>query len=912
MKSLLSIIGLIIVAILPLQAMSYVVELRVGESYTCRPNITNYGRSYNWSVSGNSGGAISISGNYSGSTSVYIHAQKPGWAIIKCEGYATNAGFTNYYSDIWEINVIDNKPSSVSISPSSVELDAGSTTTLSAILTPNGADYNSIAWSSSNTGVVRVNGSGLSATATGVSPGTATITATSDNGKSGQCKVTVYGTNPTGMTVSGPSRVEVGYTAELTAAFSPSLYRSTVTWSSSNSNIASVNSEGTVYSYLPGTVTITARSANGLQVRHTIEVYAPELEIRGWSAEKNIDSRPCVSFNKPVYETDGFDNIMLYEGTPDIDKNTAPKIAGRITFDTYRFQMTFTPDQHLEMDKTYTLYIPANALETEYKKRLAADQYFSFTVNTTLPMTLTPTVVYGAENTAQVTLVCSQPYAIIRYTTDGNEPSESYGTFMRSGETIVIKEDCRFKAKAFFYGYSTPYINEEIKVSTLRIVSYFPSMEERGYIYGHPYIEFNQNISWGTGDKPWAYEYFDQECTWSYYSCIGDYYIAGRYLVFVSYRGMDRENYFKITIPAGAILSEKGEPNEKMEVILGGCTTYASPQLSRIDVLNPVIIMQPGETSIIVDRPYPLNVNYYASFESSDPSVADIGYFDGVITAKKEGMTTITITTLSSDITATVPVYVGMLPPLEYETIPEDGYTEFDINDYPYISFWSSEEPVISGSFSDITLRKAEGDGEPVKGSSALAWIKSDGEEVLYWIVYRTYEELEPNTSYVFSAPSDFVTKSNGESLIPDVKVHFKTADWNRMTLTASVEDAAVVPGTAVRLICSEPDAEIHYVVNGSGLTKDRPSRESPLFTEDIIIDKNTRIQAVAYKVGFFSARFDIRYEVSSSTITEIDKQPESFDIYDIYGRKLRAGITSLEGMPKGIYIVNNKKIVVK
>ena len=33
-------------------------------------------------------------------------------------------------------------------------------------------------------------------------------------------------------------------------------------------------------------------------------------------------------------------------------------------------------------------------------------------------------------------------------------------------------------------------------------------------------------------------------------------------------------------------------------------------------------------------------------------------------------------------------------------------------------------------------------------------------------------------------------------------------------------------------------------------------------------------------------------------------------DIYDLNGRKVRSGCTSLEGLPRGIYIVGGKKVI--
>jgi hypothetical protein len=51
--------------------------------------------------------------------------------------------------------------------------------------------------------------------------------------------------------------------------------------------------------------------------------------------------------------------------------------------------------------------------------------------------------------------------------------------------------------------------------------------------------------------------------------------------------------------------------------------------------------------------------------------------------------------------------------------------------------------------------------------------------------------------------------------------------------------------------------------------------------------------------------------------VTEIDEVEtsaaiKSFDVYDLSGRKVLHQVTSLDGLPDGIYIVNSKKILKK
>lgn len=77
--------------------------------------------------------------------------------------------------------------SSVSVSPSNIMLEVGGSARLSASVSPSNATNQKVSWSSSNTSVATVDGSG---NVKAVDRGTARITATCD-GKSGSCTITV-------------------------------------------------------------------------------------------------------------------------------------------------------------------------------------------------------------------------------------------------------------------------------------------------------------------------------------------------------------------------------------------------------------------------------------------------------------------------------------------------------------------------------------------------------------------------------------------------------------------------------------------------------------------------------------------------------------------------------------------------
>jgi uncharacterized protein YjdB len=157
---------------------------------------------------------------------------------------------------------------SVSVSPTSLALTTGQTGTLSATVTDaNGAPITRpVNWSSSNTGVATVTSAGV---VTAVAAGSATVTATEPNSnKSGSAAVTVTAPPVTPPQVAAvavtPSTVAltVGQGTTLSAAVTDAggnaIPGATVTWSSSNTGVASVSSTGAVTTSAVGTATITA------------------------------------------------------------------------------------------------------------------------------------------------------------------------------------------------------------------------------------------------------------------------------------------------------------------------------------------------------------------------------------------------------------------------------------------------------------------------------------------------------------------------------------------------------------------------------------------------------------------------------------------------------------------------------
>ena len=118
----------------------------------------------------------------------------------------------------------------------------------------------SVTFSSDNAGVAKVDTNGL---VEGISKGTATITAKAANGQKATCKITV--TDPVHITSIeiAPQNLEIknktSETLKLTINPSNTTDDTTVTWTSKDEKIATVNDAGTVTAKSEGTTTITAK-----------------------------------------------------------------------------------------------------------------------------------------------------------------------------------------------------------------------------------------------------------------------------------------------------------------------------------------------------------------------------------------------------------------------------------------------------------------------------------------------------------------------------------------------------------------------------------------------------------------------------------------------------------------------------
>ena len=177
----------------------------------------------------------------------------------------------------------------VSLNKQTLSLVEGDSETLTATVAPSNATNKAVSWKSSDASVASVDNSGK---VTAVKAGSATITVTTTDGsKTATCSVTVTAktieVNDVGLDKSEMEMV-AGDSYQFTVTLKPdNASDKTLSWSSSDENVATVDNSGKVTAISEGKVTITVKTSNPAQSASCdITVKAASIPVTG----VNIDS----------------------------------------------------------------------------------------------------------------------------------------------------------------------------------------------------------------------------------------------------------------------------------------------------------------------------------------------------------------------------------------------------------------------------------------------------------------------------------------------------------------------------------------------------------------------------------------------------------------------------------------------
>ena len=186
------------------------------------------------------------------------------------------------------------------------QVTEGHTIMLTATVTPANATNKVVSWSSSDESIATINSDGL---LTAVAPGTVTITATTTDGSNKHAIKTITVKRNivlvNSVQIRGLNEVSVNGTLNLSVEVGPSnATNKTVSWTSSNDRIATVDENGVVVGKKAGTVTISATATDGSNLKDSIIITVIDInKEEGQGTTKPIDSNNGTVDNPKTGDT---------------------------------------------------------------------------------------------------------------------------------------------------------------------------------------------------------------------------------------------------------------------------------------------------------------------------------------------------------------------------------------------------------------------------------------------------------------------------------------------------------------------------------------------------------------------------------------------------------------------------------
>lgn len=272
-KALLSFV-LVILSALTANAQQ---SLWVGESYTFDVSSSVMGLTANMSWS-TSGGYLSLSGSGFYRT-ITVTQYFSGTATVTCEWDYKLTGNGSYTHTKRQVT-ISCRDNQVSISPSSMTLSPEESGSVSYRHQYDNqyTSYANAYFQSSDSRIATVNE--RTGEVSAVSPGTTYINVYSKiSSVSPYCIVTVKQVNPTDVSLPSSLSLTAGEQKKLIPTLFPSNAQTSFTWTSSDTNIATVSSDGNITAKKHGSAIISVKTSNGLIATCNLTVYKPKLKI---------------------------------------------------------------------------------------------------------------------------------------------------------------------------------------------------------------------------------------------------------------------------------------------------------------------------------------------------------------------------------------------------------------------------------------------------------------------------------------------------------------------------------------------------------------------------------------------------------------------------------------------------------
>ena len=251
--------------------------------------------------------------NWTSNASSVVSVGQSGLVTAHTEGTATITVTTedgeHTDSCVVTVTIAPISATGISLDRDSLALSIDDSFQLTASLTPANASNKSVTWSSGTPIVATVDQSGL---VTARSAGSATITVTTQDGNhSDSCIVSVTAISVTGISLDRDSlALGIDDSFQLSATLTPAnASNKSMTWSSDNPTVATVDQSGLVTAKAEGSAVITVTNADGNQSDIcSIRVYGKGAFVTVW--DLNLSLLPTPTLMIPLHSTGNYNFII--------------------------------------------------------------------------------------------------------------------------------------------------------------------------------------------------------------------------------------------------------------------------------------------------------------------------------------------------------------------------------------------------------------------------------------------------------------------------------------------------------------------------------------------------------------------------------------------------------------------------
>ena len=394
----------------------------------------------------------------------------------------------------------------------------------------------------------------------------------------------------------------------------------------------------------------------------------------------------------------------------------------------------------------------------------------------------------------------------------------------------------------------------------------------------------------------------------------------------------------------------------------GGFVATCQVTVGAVLLDNKKLFVQKGETAVLTPSVYPSSLSDKSvKWKSSNTKVATVTK-DGKITGIKSGTATITCTSVATGLSSTCAVTVGYVKLNETEVIIQKEKT-FTLTPTVYPSSLSDKSVTWKSSNTDVATVSSTGKVKGVKDGTATITCTSKATGlsttckviISYVKLSKTEAVVEKNKTLTLKAtvyPSSFTDKSvTWESSNPSVATvtssgKVKGIKDGKATITCTSNATGLKTTCKVTVGYVKLDMAEVTVKKGKTVTLTPTVYPSTLSDKSVTWESSDKSIATVTSTGKvkgisggiatitctsvatgLSTTCTVTVTATSSTrslegdddeltgIDELNVDPaevQPFDVYDLSGRKVAHQVTSLEGLPNGIYIVNGKKMLKK